>query len=250
MARKARNETSARERFQRADLTKGPLSKDKFDLSSDTANERTSIAEFEAPYPFAFRESEVRLAFTTKDTFTTGGAGAQETFTVSNGLAETANTQALLVWSDEAGADYSVVQPDSIDYDADSFDYTDSGAVEELDVYYVPSDPLLIEVWKEKPGNTGAIGEMVYDDYTADLHIRDQNESAPKMTFNKSPLQPVVPRKWSVKVYSNGNYALAWKDDTNGTYASNAVMNFPVLRAGRDVDGLGRAVTQDIGNHR
>lgn len=251
MANNARHD--ALERLQQSNLKQSNLTKGDFDLTADTANERTLIAEFEAPYPIVFREKEIRLAVTVVESFTTTATADTETFNLSQDIANTANTQAFVLYTDGdgSGSGFNVVQPDSVDYDADTFTYTDSANAENLYAYYVARDPLKIELWKEKPGTTGSIGEMLYDDYTADFHVRNQNDEAPRMEFNKSKYQAVVPKDWKVRMYSDGDYSLAWEDgNSDGTTATNAIINFPAFRAPRNISGLSREVTQDIGRRQ
>lgn len=232
-------------RFQQLNLTPSKLRRADFDLTNDTASERTEIAAFQAPYPLALRESNMRLAFTYHEGFTTNGTGSQ-TISLANDIIDTPNTNPFVVYTDQGSGTWTRTTATSIDYANDSFDYDDGGSAEELEVFYVVSNPVRIEIWKEKPGSTGNVGEMVYDDYTGDLHARDQNEMAPRMSFNKSQLQPVVPRDWYVRVYADGSTAFSWNDG-QGNDAINALLQVPVMQAPRDVSGLSRAVTQDIG---
>lgn len=213
-----------------------------FDLTGATANQRSKIAEFQAQLPIALREEPLRLMFVTHESVTTDGtAGNTETFALSNNLLDTANTTDLVLF--ENG---SRVRPDAVNHSGDSFDYTDDGTSNTLDVYYVFRDPVQVSVEKHAPAGQGSVSEVLYDDATSVLHERNQNKEPPVPSFNQSPLQPVVPAKWTIEVYAEGPVPIEWAESTNGTEGPNAILTLPVNRAKESVDGLGRAVKQDI----
>jgi hypothetical protein len=212
-----------------------------FNLTNGSSGSKTQIAQYQAGVPLAIREDRMRLVFVTREEFTTdGNANNTETFTLSNNVIETANTTDLVVYNSGSRA-----TPDSIDYGADSFDFTDSGTNNTLDVYYVPRDPVQVTVEKHAPAGHGSVSEVLYDDATSVLHERNQNKTPPVPSYT-SPLQPVVPKDWTIEVYQDGPVALEWDESTRNTTATNAMLSIPVNRAEEQVDGLGRAVKQDI----
>lgn len=228
------------------------LKKSQFTLTNGTANERSLIAEFSAPYPLALRQDPIRMMFVYHEAFFHDGATTtQQTYSLSLDALDTNNTNAFLLYSDSGR-----VQPDSVDHANDQFTYSESADVT-LHAFYVARDPLQVEVWKEKPGTVGNVGEQLYDDVTADLHSRNQNEQAPVPTFRRSPLQPVIPQDWKLRVYAEGSaYGVDWDDadtDTSGSKtvndvtATNAIIDIPIRQTGDSVPGLDRAVTDDIG---
>ncbi len=218
------------------------LRRSDFDLTNATANQRSKIAEYQAQLPLAIREEPVRLMFVTEETFTTDGTGANtETFSLSNNLIDTANTTSLVLY--EAG---NRVQPDSVDYANDSFDYTDDGTANDLHAYYVFRDPVQVSIEKHAPAGQGSVSEILYDDATSVLHERNQNKEPPVPSFTASPLQPIVPAKWTIEVYAEGPVPIEWDESTDNTTATNAILTLPVNRAEQSVDGLGQAVKQDI----
>lgn len=218
------------------------LKRANFDLSNAVANQRSKIAEYKAELPLAVRQAPMRLMFVTHESFTTDGtAGNTETFSLANNLIDTSNTTDLVLYEGAAR-----VQPDSIDHAADSFDYTDDGTSNTLHAYYVPRDPVQVEVEKQAPAGQGNIGEVIYDDATSVLHERNQHKEPPTPSFAASPLQGVVPKDWTIEVYADGPVALEWDEDTDGTAATNAILTIPINRYESNVQGLGRAVKQDI----
>lgn len=222
------------------------LKRDDFTLTNATANQRSKIASYEAELPLVLREAPLRLMLIVVEEFTTDGtAGNTETFNLANDIIESPNTQDFVLY--ENGA---IVQPDSVDYANDSFDYTDDGTANALDAFYVARDPVQIEIEKAAPKAQGSVTQTVYDDVSSILHERDQNREPPRMDFEgQGPLAPVVPRKWTLDVYADGSPAFAWDDsDTatdNSATAINAVLSIPIRRAQRDVEGLGQAVKED-----
>lgn len=227
--------------------TEQQLKRGDFTLTNGTANARTKVASFRAESPIAFREDAVRMMFVTVEQFQTNAtAGDTETFNLSNDIIPTSNTTDFVLF--EGG---NRVQPDSVDYAGNSFNYTDNGTGNYLHAYYVFGDPVKVEVVKQAPKSQGRVEETVYDDVTSILHERNQHKEPPRMDFStRSPLAPVVPRKWTVDIYADGPLPIEW-DDANeanpqNTTAVNAVVSLPVNRAQRDVPNLAQAVKQDI----
>lgn len=222
------------------------LKRQDFDLDNGTAGARTKIASYQAESPVAFRPEAVRLAFVTVEEFTTSGNGAQETFDLSHNILPTSNTTDFVLYSDGART-----QADTVDYAGDSFDYTDGGTQETLHAYYVPRDPVRVEILKQAPKSQGRVEEVLFDATTSMLHERNQHKEPPTMDFTgRSKLAPVVPRKWTVDVYAEGPVGFAWDDsdtaNSQGTTAVNPVVSMPVNRAQRDVEDLAQAVKRDI----
>lgn len=223
------------------------LKRQDFDLTNGTANARTKIASYRAESPVAFRAGEaVRLMLVTVEEFTTEGDSAQDTYNLSHDIIPTSNTTDFVLFSDGTRT-----QADSVDYAGDSFNYTDGSSAETLHAYYVPRDPVQIEVVKSAPKSQGKVSEVVYDDTTSILHERNQHKEPPEMDFSgRSPLAPIVPRKWTVDIYADGPVPFEWDDsaeaNSQSTTAVNAVVSLPVNRAQRDVSNLAQAVKQDI----
>ena len=221
------------------------LRRQDFDLSNGTANQRTKIAEYEAETPMFLRpDAAMRLAFTTVEQFQTPGDGSQTSYTLSNNILETPNTANLVLY--EAG---SRVQPDSVDYGANSFTYTGPGSAKYLHAFYVPRDATQIEIERQAPRSQGNVSDVPYDDVTSLLHERNQNREPPTMDVDNI-LDLVVPQKWKVQVYAEGPVGFAYDDsdtaNSQDTNASNALLKIPVRKASQNVKGLSQAVKQRI----
>lgn len=220
-----------------------------FTLTDGTANQRSKVASYKPNLPIALRENApMRLALVAGEEFTTNTTGGDaETFNLSNNIVDTPNTTSLVLY-DEG----SRVQPDSIDYAADTFTYTNPDAsADTLHAFYVARNPGTIEVEKTAPSAQSGMNETVFDDVTSILAERNQNKDALEFEFDgQSPLEPVVPARWTIDVYVDVPYAVRWDDGglttSNGDTALNAILSVPVRRAEQNVEDLGQAVKRDI----
>ncbi|WP_435358447.1 hypothetical protein [Haloarchaeobius sp. DFWS5] len=216
-----------------------------FELTDGATNQRTKIASFKAKVPLVLREAAMRLVFVVGEEFTADGTGNTETHNLSNELIDTPNTSSLELYSDGQR-----VQPDSVDYDANSFDYTDSGNDETLHAFYVARDPVKVSIERVAPKSQGRMADVVYDDVSAALHERNQTKEPPRMEFGEDPLKRVVPKDWKLEVYADGPVAYRWDDSglatNNGDVAVNAMMTIPVARSQKQIPGLSRAVRLNL----
>lgn len=235
-----------------------PLARGDFTLTEGAANSRTKIASYQAETPLVLTEKAMRLMFTVVEQFQTNGTGGDtETFSLSHNAIQTPNTQDFLLY--EGG---SRVQPDSVNYSGDSFDYTDDGTGNYLHAYYVPREATQIQMEIEAPRSQGGVKRVVYDDVTALLHERNQQKEPPRMSFDNPnatrdrdqkasrALQRVVPRKWDLNVYQEGPVAFSWDDsdeaNSQSTTATNAILTVPVAQVQGRVPGVAEAVRQSI----
>lgn len=215
-----------------------------FDLSNGTANQRTKIAEYQAETPMFLRpDAAMRLAFCAVEEFQTDGtADNQETFNLSNNILQTPNTADLVLYEGSTR-----VQPDAVDYAANTFDYTSTNTGTYLHAFYVPRDATQVEIERQAPRSQGSVSDVPYDDVTSLLHERNQNKEPPTMDAD-NVLDLFVPRKWKVQVYANGPVGFAYDDsdtaNSQGVSASNALLKMPVRKAAQDVPGLAQAVKQ------
>lgn len=217
------------------------LSRSDMDLTDGTAGERSLVASYTASVPLAVEEGAAgRLMFTAGEEFTTDGSGAAQTHTLSHNLVETKNTQNLILYSDG-----DRVQPDSVDYAGDSFDYTDGGAAETLHVFYVARDPGAVTIEKVAPKTSSQVSEQIGEDTTSGLADRDQNKEPVEFDF-MDPLEGVVPTSWKLNIYVDAPAAVRWDDsglaESNGDEATNAIVDIPIFQFESNVPGLQKAV--------
>jgi hypothetical protein len=234
------------QRLQQTPAERQKLKKGDFDLTNGASGERSLIAEHKVKTPTFFRpDAAGRLVFATVEEFQTDGtADNTETFNLSHNLIETPNASNLVLHKNG-----NIVQPDSVDYSADSFDFTDAGTGNYLHAAYVPRDPVLIEIERQAPRAQGGVNDIVLDEPTSLLHEQDQNQDPPEF-IGSDPLDYAVPRNWKVQIYADGPVPLEWNDDaeanSQGAVAENAVVSLPVRRATEDVEGLSQAVKRHI----
>lgn len=220
------------------------LERDSFELRNGEAGSRELIASYKAPKPLVLRgDKPVKVTVTALEEFTSDGSGAQ-TFELSNEFIDAPNTQNIVVY-----ADGERVKPESVDYDANSFDYDDNGEAADVAAFYVARDPLEFEIEKQAPQSQGSASEVIFDEPTSLLHVRDQNEQPRYFDVGQSPLHPVVPEKWRINVYAKGPYAASFFGETgenDGAKAVNALLSLPYKQGRGSIDGLGKAVAHDI----
>jgi len=222
------------------------LKRQDFTLTNGTPNTRSKIGEYEAELPIVMRQDSLRLMFVVQEQFQTdSNAGNQETFNLSNNIIESANTTDLVLY--DSG---NRVQPDSVDYGNDSFDYTNPDAsADYIHAFYVARNPVKLSIEKASPSAQGGVNDVMYDDVSAILHERDQNQEPPSMDFDH-PLDATVPRKWRVEIYQDGPVGFDWDDsdaaNSQGVTAVNAIISIPITRAKQDIEGLADAVKARI----
>lgn len=228
-----------------------PLGTDQMTLTNGTANQRSLVAEYKAATPLVLDASKVlRYVLTAYDGDTTDGtAGNTETFNLSQDAIDTPNTTSFALFE---GANQ--VAADSVDYAADTYDYTDDGTNNNLHAFYVAADQLDVEIVKKAPNAQGAMEQRVYSGQGGLVHQANQFKQNGGESWDISrsdnPLKAVVPRKWKLQVYAKAAYAVSWddSDDANSddVDAPNALLNLPVARLSTQIDGLSSAVRRAI----
>ncbi|DAC85271.1 hypothetical protein [Natrinema versiforme] len=236
------------DQLQAVDWTPGSVTLREFNTQEGTPGEASVIAETQVGRALQLRDdpdSELRLVLPAYEHFTTdANADNTETFELANTLVESPTTQDLLIWEDGA-----VVQPDAVDYGADSFDYTSSGTETDLDVFYVARNPASVEIRKTAPGAGGKVNQTLKEAQTAILHTRDQAQQEIMFGFERTPLQPYLPRKFNLQVVVDAPYTVAFEapERANGTpRARNALLSLPRYQTEARIEGLGAAVKQDM----
>lgn len=238
----------ASEKLRRAVVSelqhKDLLATSQFDVYPGANGARTKVAELQAGRPLAIENGKrVDLALMAYEEFTTDGTGANtETFSLSHDLVQSGATSDDIVIF-EGG---SKVQPDSVDYAADSFDYTDDGTNNTLGVFYASGKQALIEVQKSAPNGTH---EVLWTGDMSLLHARDHEQDPVTFEFDQSFLQSVIPKDWSLELYVNAPYVTRFEKDIdsdgNPESASNALVSIPVFGGSSQVPGLKQATRTD-----
>lgn len=241
------------------------LDKDDFTLTNATAGTRSKVASFVAPNPMHVRQESFRIMLAYHEGFYHDGATtANQTYSLSLDAIDTPNTTSFEVFADstrltEGTAGALSNGEFSVDYAADELTIEQNTDVT-IHAFYYAADGLVFEIVKEKPGSTGSIDEVLYDDITSDLFQRNQNRNPPRFSLQQSAYQPVIPRDWELALYTDGsNYGVDWDDadtDTSGSKTVNdvspvgTIIDIPVRMSGSNVAGLSREVAMDIGARR
>lgn len=230
------------QQLQKAGGQQKALSRTDMDLTDGVANERSLVASYKAKVPLAVRENAAaRLMFVTAEEFTTDGTASNtETFSLAHNLVQTKNTQNFVLYEDGAR-----VQPDSVNYSGDSFDYTDDQTGSTLHAFYVARDPGAVTIEKVAPKASSQVSEEIGEDTTSGLADRDQNKEPVEFGF-MDPLEGVVPTNWKLNIYVDAPMAVRWDDSglttSNGDEATNAIVDVPIFQFERNVPGLQKAV--------
>ncbi|WP_436924961.1 hypothetical protein [Halosimplex amylolyticum] len=233
------------ERIKSVPTDKGALTRSDFAFSAGTPDQRTVIAEFQAERPYSIRHQDTfDLSLMARETFTTDGtADNTETFNLSNNLLESSTVgQSFALFEGN-----SRVKADSVDYDGNSFDYTDDGTDNTLTAFYAAGEQALVSIQKVAPN--GSVEELFVGDI-GQIHRRDQNDNPLTMDLDASPFQPIIPTDFSLEVAVNAPYTAAVTADPDGdgteVTAPNALLDVPHRGAPNKVPELAAVVRQDM----
>jgi len=218
--------------------------KQEFAFSTGAQGVRTEVASLEAQRLVALRgEKSFDLAPTAIETFTTdGSAGDTETFNFSHSLYDSKATAEAVVLYENG----TRVQPDSVSFANDSFDYTDDGTNNDLTAFYTSDTQAAVEVQKVAPNG---VTEGVFSGNIGSIHRREVDKRPLTLDVGLSPLHPVVPTDYRIEVYIDAPYTAAFQyDNGHGTVrATNALLDVPIRGASGDgPDGVGAAVRHDM----
>jgi len=208
---------------------------------ANSANEQTSVASYQVERPVAIREGvSADVNIVAYEEFTSGmGDNSQETYNLSHNIADVdAVAEDLVLF--QGGTS---VTPDSVDYDANSFDYTDDGSGDELDAFYVVVDQALVDIRKVAPRN---VRESMKELDAGFANRRDQREDPLAFRFDE-PLEGVVPTDWTIEVQIDAPYDVRWEGANNAaSFPTNLRLQIPIRRARDEIPGLEEAVKATI----
>lgn len=232
--------SAVRNRVQSVPTTKRPLTKADLTLSAGTPGSRERIATVQFDRPRGLVDGAVvDLAIMAYESFTTdGSAGDAETFSLSHDFVDSgATSQSLLLYDDG-----SIVEPDSVDYAADEFTYTDPNTNSDLGVFYASGEQAQVTVRKTAPNGTH---ETVLTEDVGLVHMRDNNKEPIRFGFS-SFWEGIIPNDWSLDIFVKAPYtaALAYDVDSDGNDepATNALLDLPTRQATQNIAGLKEAV--------
>lgn len=226
--------------LQQMPATPDRLERRAFEQYNGEAGDRSLIASYEAPNPLVLRpDRPIRIALTAFDAITTDGSGEQ-TLSLTHSIVDSPQAADLYVFEDGDRVSF-----ESIDYENDAFTFDDGGTATTIGAYYISDDDVDVEIEKQAPSTHGSVSERVFEDTLSLLHQRDQDEQPRYFDVGDSPLERVVPTKWKLNVYADGNYAVTFHDEETQSEARNAILSLPYKQGQKDVEGLSRAVAHD-----
>jgi hypothetical protein len=233
-----------KEALERAQFQPGVIGAKRFregTTSVTTPGQRSRLARIEAPAARALlpgKNNPFKLALPAYEGKTTDGtADNAETFSLSYNLIESPNTTDLVLY--EGG---ERVSPDSVDYGANSFDYTSAGTGTSLHVFYTTDAAGEIQLIKSAPD--GKADSSLEIDSVAAHHLarQDQVDQPYTLTFD-SGHEGFVPTDFALEIYVEATYPVALEDpDGDGATADNALYQLPVNKAQGSIPGLRGAV--------
>ena len=236
------------ERLKQVQRTPGSLGVSTFraegTLDANSPGERSLIAEFTAGTVHAIRDDlPFPVAVPAYEKFVTDGtADNAETFNLSHDLLDAPYVESIAVWNGG-----SLVQPDSVDYDADAFTITDAGTASNLHVYYISSAPATIEIVKATPSGQNATTGELYSSNLGLVHTTNQSEQPETFEFSHNS-EPFVAQDMKVQIYLNAPYQVRFEDaDGDGSEPTNALLEIPVFRGKDTVPGLGQLIKAEMG---
>lgn len=215
--------------------------------SADTGSTQT-VATYSLPRAFALRDDvPIRIALPRYEQITDSSANSSaDSISVSGDLIQTPAGDDVSYWAD--GSFQGV--PGTIDYGADTFDHTDGGSSEELDVWYFTPAAGDVEMYKVAPSTGGRLEQRVFTGNTAIMNQRDQADQPVNMEVSNTPLHRFVPEDWELRIEVNLPYPIRNDDDgSRGAEAYSMLVDIPVHKQSQRVNGLSEAVKNDIVNN-
>ncbi|UWG46579.1 VP4/VP17-like Major capsid protein [Halanaeroarchaeum sp. HSR-CO] len=230
------------EQVKRA-LASVPRSPDKLSgktmaLQANETGTDSVVASLKAERPIALREVSYDVDLPAYESFTSDGTGGNtETFNLNYDAVDS-DTIANDVLVYVTGTGY--VEPDAVDYAADTVDVTDPGTDNAVHVWYFSADQATMRVRKVAPSNTW---EDVDEDDMGLRNLRDQLADPLEFDFDH-PFQGVVPTDWDLEVRIDAPYPISWSEEGGDATPTNARISLPIYRARDEIPGLGRFIAQ------
>jgi len=212
------------------------LLKSDFELSEGTPGQESVIAEFKAPRDLALRNDiPIRLVVPAVETFDADNSGNEETFSLSHDLASTSNTKDVVA-EDQDGGRLTVVSEDDA---ADEVTVSTEAGTSTVSVYYTAQDPGTLRIQKQAPKSQGRVEETLFTENNKLVLARNQQEDPFHLHATSSDLERVIPEDFSLELEVD----LGHQADLD---VSNGILEIPAEYISEDIEGLGKAVSQDI----
>jgi len=216
-------------------------------------DQRTVALTLQADRPVALRDdkdAELQLVLPAYYQTTTDGSGNTQTFEPIYGIADCPSTEDIVLYAGEER-----VEPDAVDHEAGTFDYTDDGSEQELQAFIVPREPAEVELRKVVSDGRVSIKQTLWQQNTAISNTRDQTQQPLQFDVSASDMERYIPRKSHLQVVVKASYPVAIEGAPAGgpelptiPKARNAVLSVPKFQTESRVEGLLAAVKEDAAN--
>ncbi|KAA9399675.1 hypothetical protein [Haloarcula sp. CBA1129] len=238
---------SLMERLDNASRQPGHITPDEMETAVNSQGQRSRIGRYRATTAHMLREGRsnpLKLAIPAYESFATNAtADDTETFNLGHSVTDSPVTQAVVVWLD--GEYYGT--PDSVDYDADTIDVTDTGTESTVHVYYISDAAASLEI-RKAASNADTGSQRVYTGNLGLVHNAPQIEQPEYLRLTQTPLHNWVGTDMTVDVYLDAPYTVRWTDnDGDGTEPTNALLHVPAMVGQSEINGLTSAVSADMG---
>lgn len=223
------------------------LRTDDWEQADAVADEETTIASVKPKRAIAFRPEAYDLDIPAYESFPSDSTtGDTDTFDLSYFPMEAPDVaeNAVLYEGGEkaASGDYS------IDYDANTLEYTGDETANDLHLWYFSAMQARIEMRKVAPNGTSEFLDR------ADLSlVNAQNTTEDPLEFDfDHALQPVVPAYWEAQVRVDAPYPVKWEvDAADGTARADQLLaDVPINRADRSLPDFVSDVVASVAGAR
>lgn len=200
--------------------------------SAGVDGEMTTIASVKPKRAIALREEAYNLDIPAYERFASDSTtGDTDTFGLSYYPMDAPDVpNSVVLYAGESRVSDSNF---SVDFEANTVDYTGDETADDLHVFYLSAMQANVEMRKVSPGGT-------FEDFDrADLSlVNAMNTTEDPLEFDfDHALQPVIPGYWEVQVRVDAPYPVRWEVDAgNGTAtADQMLLDVPITRADRDL---------------
>lgn len=228
--------------------SQGALSERDFDAADGVPGQRTTVLDRKSEVLVGLVQGrQVILSVPAVETFTSDGTGGNsETFNLSNDLIDSSHVADSVDVLIDDGTSVDRVNPDAVDFGADTVDVTDPGTDNTVAVFYTAGNQAVAELVKQTPSDRRGATEVLDEFDPSLLHRRDPDKTQVTLDFSR-PLEGVIPEDFDLQLRVDAPYTASFEYDGSETVVpSNAVLSLPRKRTRVDIEGLKDAVKQEM----
>jgi hypothetical protein len=221
-----------------------PLRDMEKDIDGTTRNGLDRVAQFTADSLIVLREnSKFVPGIVAREQFTANSDGTDsETFDLGHGLIDSGHLSSSITVFIDNGVSVSQVRPESVDYQTGTVTLS-APADADVIVFYASSDQgrMLLR----KVSEQGLVTDIIELDPGL-VHRRNKLSDPIHLAFER-PLEPVVPKHFSIEIVCDVPYTPALTYSGSGTaVAPNPVIQTPFYRVFGEIEGAKAAVRRSM----